>query len=47
LSLFLRLRVKNWNWNWNNQKRIAIPVSIKEVGKNLKEKFDTDVNIEN
>jgi len=46
-SLFLRLRVKNWNWNWNNQKRIAIPVFIKEFGKHIKTKFNKYVNIEN
>jgi len=39
LSLFSRLRVKNWNWNWNNQKRIAIPVFIKELEKSHTEKI--------
>jgi len=35
-SLFSVLNVKNWNWNWNNQKKIAIPVFIKELGKYIK-----------
>jgi len=47
LLLFLRLRVKKWNWNWDKQKRIDIPVFIKELGKRIKKKFNKYVNIKN
>jgi len=40
------LRVKNCNWNWNNQKKFAIPVFIKELGKYIQKKFNKYVNIE-
>jgi len=46
LSLFSVLRVKNCNWNWNNQKKFAIPVFIKELGKYIQKKFNKYVNIE-
>jgi len=42
------LRVKKRNWNWNNQKKIAIPVFMKELGKYIQKKLNkyVTVNIE-